>query len=277
MQSDAVETNHTAVFSITPEQSSVLRSWIEQQIGMVLPARQITLLDERVKHRLRHTGLDLVSYLRLIQQDAVELQQLTDHLVINETAFFRHPPSYDYVRQYLVKRQKPARLWSVGCSTGEETWSLAMLAHAAWPHGNQILGTDISQQALKVAQSGRYAARQAEAIPVDLREPYVQWLPSASRFKQEWQVADSLRPSVQFQKFNLVEIAKAPFRELDVIFCQNVLIYFRQFDRRDILDALAQRLTIGGVLVLGVGELSNWQHDKMRRINQTDILAYERI
>ena len=74
-----------------------------------------------------------------------------------------------------------------------------------------------------------------------------------------------------------MDSADVPFRKLQVIFCQNVLIYFRQFDRRDILDALVQRLDWGGLLVLGPGEMADWDHPAMRRVKHAGTLAYERV
>jgi len=82
---------------------------------------------------------------------------------------------------------------------------------------------------------------------------------------------------VSFYRFNLMDVATAPFRRLDVIFCQNVLIYFKKFDRRDILEALVQRLELGGILVLGPGEMLDWQHPQMRRVDHSGTLAFERV
>jgi chemotaxis methyl-accepting protein methylase len=134
------------------------------------------------------------------------------------------------------------------------------------------MATDISNQALAIARQRIYPKRKAEVIPAGLRNRYGRDLPDG-----HWQVSATLAVNVSFQIFNLMDISSAPFRRLDVIFCQNVLIYFRKFDRRDILDALVQRLELGGILVLGPGEMADWSHPQVKRIDHAGTLAFERI
>ncbi|MEC7120945.1 MAG: CheR family methyltransferase, partial [Pseudomonadota bacterium] len=136
----------------------------------------------------------------------------------------------------------------------------------------KVMATDISEQALQPARLGIYPARRFEMIPEVMRERFGVRLASG-----DWQIHPTLASQVSFQVFNLMDVSTAPFRKLDVVFCQNVLIYFRKFDRRDILDALVQRLTLGGLLVLGPGEMSDWRHPQMRRVDYSGTLAFERI
>ena len=267
------------------EQSALWHSLIESRIGMVLPEIQRSLFERRVRERMKLCGLDVMSYYHLVQVHSSEWQQLVEDLVVHETAFFRHLPSYELVEQRLPFFEQEVHIWSVGCSTGEETWSLAMLADTHAQHGFSIMASDISESVLSVARKGLYSWRKSEKIPVIYRE-YCVALPStplksvvhaASMTNQDWHISDRLRERVFFHRFNLMDSADAPFRKLQIIFCQNVLIYFRQFDRRDILDALVQRLDLGGLLVLGPGEMADWDHPAMKRVKYAGTLAYERV
>ncbi len=267
------------------EQSALWHSLIESRIGMILPEIQRSLFERRVRERMKLCGLDVMSYYHLVQVHSSEWQQLVEDLVVHETAFFRHLPSFELLEQRLPLFKSAVHIWSVGCSTGEETWSLAMLAHSHAQHGFSIMASDISESVLNVARKGLYSWRKAEKIPAVYRE-YCVALPvghskhavhAASMTTQDWQVSDGLRERVFFHRFNLMDSADVPFRKLQVIFCQNVLIYFRQFDRRDILDALVQRLDWGGLLVLGPGEMADWDHPAMKRVKHAGTLAYERV
>ncbi|MDE2421909.1 MAG: protein-glutamate O-methyltransferase CheR [Gammaproteobacteria bacterium] len=267
------------------EQSALWHSLIESRIGMVLPEIQRSLFERRVRERMRLCGLDVMSYYHLVQVHSLEWQQLVEDLVVHETAFFRHLPSYELLEQRLPHFGGAVHIWSVGCSTGEETWSLAMLADAHAQHGFSIMASDISESVLNIARKGLYSWRKAEKIPAKYRE-YCIALPklqtkstvhASSMTTQDWHIGDYLRERVFFHRFNLMDTSSAPFRKLQIIFCQNVLIYFRQFDRRDILDALVQRLDLGGLLVLGPGEMADWDHPAMKRVKYAGTLAYERV
>ncbi|AXI03356.1 CheR family methyltransferase [Aquirhabdus parva] len=267
------------------EQYALWRSLIESRIGMVLPDIQRGLFELRVGDRMRICDLSSASYYQYVQTSAVEWQRLVEDLVVHETAFFRHLPSFELLEQRLPLFKGVVHIWSVGCATGEETWSLAMLAEAHVTQGYSVMASDISDAALATAQVGRYSWRKSERIPLLYRQFCVA-LPESTQAsvahlfaltRQDWQVSDVLREHVFFHRLNLMDSGQVPFRRLQVIFCQNVLIYFRQFDRRDILDALVQRLEIGGLLVLGPGEMADWDHPAMMRIKHAGTLAYERI
>lgn len=261
-----------AKVGMSAEQSALWRSLIQSKLGMVLPVLQHQLFERRVLDRMAVCQLDMSNYYQRVRQDLVEWQRLAEALVVHETAFFRHPPSYELVARHLSHLNRDVSLWSVGCSTGEEAWSLAMTARRHALKSFKIMATDISEQALSTARRGIYAPRRFDQIPDSLRERF-----SISLSTHESQVHPTLMSQVSFYRFNLMDLSTAPFRRLDVIFCQNVLIYFKKFDRRDILDALVQRLELGGILVLGPGEMLDWLHPHMRRINHSGTLAFERV
>lgn len=232
---------------------------LEARTGVVISEQRRAFLQTNLSARMRELGVtDYASYYRQVTdgpRGAVEWSTLLDRLTVQETRFFRHLPSFEVLSQYLQERLaaglgKPWELWSVGCSSGEEPYSLAIqaaevLQGSELPEHFAVTGTDISQGALGKAREACYSARRLEQVNDELRERY--FLAQADgRFK----VVPSLAARVCCAKLNVLELAKAPMSGMDVIFCQNLLIYFRRWRRRDILNRLAESLAPGGLLVV---------------------------
>jgi type IV pilus assembly protein PilK len=258
---------------------------LEARTGVVISEQRRAFLQTNLSARMRELGVtDYASYYRQVTdgpRGAVEWSTLLDRLTVQETRFFRHPPSFEVLAQYLQERlaaglTRPWELWSVGCSSGEEPYSLAILAAEALqgsesPEHFAVTGTDISQGALSKAREGSYSARRLEQVNGELRERY--FLAQADgRFK----VVPSLAARVCCAKLNVLELATAPMSGMDVIFCQNLLIYFRRWRRRDILNRLAESLAPGGLLVVGVGEVAGWQHPALVPVADERVLAFTR-
>ncbi len=247
------------------------RTLIEMRTGMVLPERQHSLFEQRILSFMNKHHLNEESYYQLVCKDKLEWQSLAESLMVHETSFFRHMPSFELVEQYLNQANKAVKIWSVGCSTGEEAWSLAMLADRFSLYGYEVLATDISHQVLMQAKQGLYPLRKSMQVPVRFRS-YGEDAGSG-----QWKISDKLHAHVLFRPYNLINVVGLPFRKLDIVFCHNVLIYFKKFERRDILNALVQCLGEGGMLVLGPGEVLEWKHPQLRKIEKSGILAYEKI
>lgn len=248
------------------------RTLIEMRTGMVLPERQHSLFEQRILSLMSKRRLSEESYYQLVCQNKLEWQCLAEALMVHETSFFRHAPSFDLVEQYLLNSNKPVKLWSAGCSTGEEAWSLAMMADRFSLYGYEVLATDISHQALMQAKQGIYPLRKSLQVPARFRDSY-----GSALNDNQWAVDDKLRAHVFFRAYNLIDVLGVPFRKLDIIFCHNVLIYFKKFERRDILNALVQCLGNGGMLVLGPGEVLEWKHPQLQKIEKPGVLAYEKV
>lgn len=265
------------------------REWqalLEERSGMVVSEQRRSFLQANLSARMREIGAaDYASYYSQVTagaRGAVEWSMLMDRLTIQETRFFRHPPSFtllsDYIRQRQASRDasRPWALWSVGCSSGEETYSLAICAAEALAASvgqtcYGVTGTDISLSALERSRVGIYGARRMEQVEPELRERYFQTLPD-----ERFQVVTSLAARVCFARLNVLELAGAPMSDMDVIFCQNLLIYFRRWRRREILNRLAERLVPGGLLVIGVGEVAGWQHPELVPVADSEVLAFTR-
>lgn len=262
------------------------RTLLEERSGMVVNEQRRAFLQANLSSRMREVGVaDYASYYRQVTdgpRGAVEWSSLMDRLTVQETRFFRHPPSFALLSSYMQQRcalrndAQPWSLWSVGCASGEETYSLAICAaEALIRSGGEaqygVIGTDISLSALTRSRDGFYSPRRLEQLDSTLRERYFQLLPD-----DRFQVLPSLAARVCFARLNVLELAGAPMSNMDVIFCQNLLIYFRRWRRREILNRLAERLAPGGLLVIGAGEVVGWQHPEMVPVADSQVLAFTR-
>jgi type IV pilus assembly protein PilK len=134
-----------------------------------------------------------------------------------------------------------------------------------------VTGTDISLNVLNKARDATYVARKLEQMDSDLCERYF-----LAQDDGRYQVVPDLAARVCVARLNVLELAKAPQSGMDVIFCQNLLIYFRRWRRREILNRLAERLAPGGMLVVGVGEVVGWQHPDLVPVADERVLAFTR-
>ncbi|MDF1780686.1 MAG: protein-glutamate O-methyltransferase CheR [Alcanivoracaceae bacterium] len=271
------------------EQFELWQALLEERTGMTLSQERKTFLETSLSIRMRELAITDYEtfYEQLVagstESKAMEWSVLVDRLTVQETSFFRHAGSYALVEEYVqgfianAKSGESLDVWSVGCSTGEEPYSLGMLISEQYKQQNiakayfGITATDISLPTLGKARRGVYAARKVEHVDPRLREEYFQRLND-----REYQVADSLRDRVCFARLNVMDLARAPMQDMDIIFCQNMLIYFRRWRKKQIVTRLAERLSVGGLLVLGPGEVTDFHHPDLERVPFADSLAFRR-
>jgi chemotaxis protein methyltransferase CheR len=220
-------------------------------------------MERRLLPRLEALGLtDFISYHRFLRLDprgASELDFAIEALATNETYFFREKPQLqafsDEILPLLEEQNrsgKRLRIWSAGCSTGEEPYTLAILIlesgrFQGWDV--QVLGTDISRKVLASARRAEYGPSAMRAMPAGYLERY--FAPAGARH----QLKEEVRSLVTFGHLNLVEPEAGPLvPRQDAIFCRNVLIYFDMAARRRVLDLFHARLHDGGYLLLGHSE-----------------------
>ncbi|MFE8070192.1 protein-glutamate O-methyltransferase CheR [Marinobacteraceae bacterium S3BR75-40.1] len=265
------------------------RQWqelLETRTGMTLSPERRSFLQANLGIRMREVGCDSYQayYEKVVSgpEAVVEWATLVDRLTVQETRFFRDPDAFKLVSDFVQSRsrerlkEKPIEAWSVGCATGEEAYTLAILIQASLDeHGIAgyfgITGTDISQPALVKARKGLYNARKLVTTDESLQSRYF-----VRHDNNTFEVSPELREHVCFSRLNILELQKAPMHGMDIIFCQNVLIYFRRWRRREIANRLAERLAPGGILVLGQGELTDWHHPELQRLPSENVLAWIR-
>lgn len=266
------------------------RQWqalLEERTGVCVSDQRKTFLQTSLRARMREQQMDdYQAYYDYVTQGplgAIEWSALIERLTVRETSFMRHRASFDCVAQYLLGRLSrpgkhvPLQLWSVGCASGEEAYSLAIVVEQALLDTRSskrdygIWATDISLQALEQGRTAQYPTGRLGGLTPAERNT---WLTDTPEGRHE--VLPSLRERVCFSRMNILELAQAPLRDLDIIFCQNLLIYFRRWRRRDLLNLLAKRLAPGGMLVVGLGEIVDWNNPLLERVPDDRVQAYVR-
>jgi chemotaxis protein methyltransferase CheR len=222
---------------------------------------------------------DFGEYLDVVRSDASggELTSMLDALCTNLTGFFREPAHFAYLAEHVVpacaKRStsnRRLRIWSAGCSTGEEPYSIAMAALGAaidpsgWDIG--VLATDLSTKALLTAKKGVYSADRVEAVPAYLRARCFDLV--QRRPEKLYRVGQEVRDLIHFARMNLTGPwpMEGPF---DVIFCRNVMIYFEPETERQLVERFWQLLAPGGLLMIGHSESLATLRDRFRYVQPT--------
>lgn len=261
---------------------------LRERTGMAMPRERKSFLVTGVGMRMRELGYtDYQSYYDYLTSGLagnIEWTALVDRLTVHETRFFRDPRAVAFVAEHClpvmaerIRAGEHAQIWSAGCATGEEAFTLAMLADDYLTRERVsarfgVIGTDISLYSLATAKQGSYPDRRLTQIPPTYRARYTVPLPDG-RFR----MTDELRRRVCFAQFNILDASCTPPGSMDLVYCQNVLIYFDRETRARILDGLVRPLRPGGMLVLGAGEMVGWEHPQMVRAGSTDVLAFQRV
>lgn len=279
---------------LTDEQYAKWSELLELRTGMTLLPHMRSHVQAQLGIRMRELECsDIEEYFKKVSnklEGMGEWRLLIDRLMVKETSFFRHLSSYSLLQNYIRERYQQGLLsqhdsvsdisidvWSVGCSTGEEPYSLAIALTECFKDLDitpyySVTGTDISGPALKKAREGVYKKARLDNMDPLLVERYFQ-----ESGKGLMQVAEVLRKRTCFNKCNIQELARLPLVPMDVIYCQNVLIYFRRWRRREILDQLVTRLKPGGILIIAPGEITEWQNPNVRPLNKNNTQAYQRL
>ena len=240
----------------------LLRDAIYKRTGMWFADNSKYLLQKRLSPRARELNFDsFQKYFYFLQYDPraeSEFDQIYDLVTTNETYFFREPAQLTAFTEEIVpdiltrKPVKKVRIWSAGCSSGEEPYSLAiLLAEAGW-YGKaefEIFASDINQQVLAKARKGTYRENAFRATDPTMREKYF------TREAEAWRIRDEVRNRVSFGRLNLYDESRVSLLgHLDVVFCRNVIIYFDDASKRIVVTNFYNRLVEGGYLLLGHSE-----------------------
>ncbi|HEU4522599.1 MAG TPA: protein-glutamate O-methyltransferase CheR [Thermoanaerobaculia bacterium] len=241
----------------------LLRDQIYKRSGIWFNDTSKYLLQKRLSPRARELNFDsFQKYFYFLQYDPradAEFDQIFDLVTTNETYFFREPAQLaafteEIVPELLGKRAlKRVRIWSAGCSSGEEPYSIAMLLQErGWfdKASFEIFGSDLNQAVLQRARRGAYRENAFRSMPPGLRDKYFTREADGS-----WKIADEIRNRVSFGRLNIYDQGRvALLGSLDVIFCRNVIIYFDDASKKVVINSFYNRLVEGGYLLLGHSE-----------------------
>ncbi|GAA0729547.1 CheR family methyltransferase [Sphingomonas japonica] len=248
--------------------TNLIAALLEARTGQQIGANRVWRIESALKPLMRQQGIDTIDLLAaaLTTRSGGSLaDRVVEALLNQETSFFRDAGVLEQAIEAVLKRLDAApfvrpRIWSVGCSTGQEALSLAMLLDERTPAAAprvEIIASDVSQRALDRARAGRYSQFEIQrGLPV---RRMLQWFDAVG---EEWTAKPGLVSRIQYRRHNLVT-EPPPGGRFDLILCRNVLFYFSPAVRRGVFEQLAGALRPGGLLVLGAGETVIGQTERL--------------
>lgn len=272
--------------AITPEDFQAFREFFYRKTGIQFEGSKRYFVDKRLIERVRATGsVSFRNYFMLLrfQSSGEELQTLTNLMTVNETYFFRE----EYQFKCLVRSMLPEiiaskapgtllRIWCIPSSSGEEPYSIALYVTEFWSDIDkwdvQLISSDIDTDMLNKARAGRYAARSVQNVPLDVLR---------KKFKKtrdgEYLIDEVYRQSVEFTRVNLNEPTDTKnYRDFDIIFCRNLLIYFDDHSRRKAAEVFFDALLPGGFICLGHSESMSRITSTFRVRKFPDAIVYQK-
>jgi len=271
-----------------PEMSHALfgkfGAFIQEELGIKMPEVKKTMLQARLQRRMRVLGIGrfeaYYDYVFSPEGRDKELHHLLDVVTTNKTDFYREPRHYDVLVQKVLPDllqcsgagvRRPLKVWSAGCSTGAEPYTLTMVlsefGEKVEGYKFQILATDISTQVLQKAVNAVYDERDADPIPHAVKKKYL--LRSKDRIKPRIRIVPELRRMVQFKRLNLMASDYGMNESMDIILCRNVIIYFDRATQFGVLSRLCRCLKPNGYLFMGHSETLNGFELPLRQVAAT--------
>jgi len=246
---------------LTDKEFSKFQQFMMAEAGVSLPAGKQSLVAGRLMKRLRYYGLkNFNDYLLLIdgRGNEQERQETIDLLTTHETYFFREDAHFNFLSEVVSASftNKPLRIWSAACSTGQEPYSISMILSefkreaSSW----ELLASDISESSLAEAKRGIYLDKQMQSLPNTYLKKYC--LKGVRSQEGKYTVTKALRNKIDFRKINLNE-GFSKVGRFDFIFLRNVMIYFDLETKRKIVKKLVKQLNPGGYLLVGHSETLN--------------------
>ncbi len=260
-------------------QFEIFRDFAKRYAGINIADFKKSMVSRRVRTRLKALKIETFeAYCKILRgpERDRELQQLINALTTNKTEFFREPHHFHHLAERGLKllpmqtcRSKQLRIWSAGCSTGEEAYSIAMTLAPAFSvpaNGSyRILATDIDTQVLAHASAGSYHVSSLGSVPLSQRDRY---FTSSPGNPTQYAVIPPIRDRILFQKLNLHDPWPMKGR-FDVVFCRNVVIYFDKETQKRLFERFADILEMGGLLYCGHSESLHGVSSRFKAIGQS--------
>ncbi|MCP4522007.1 MAG: chemotaxis protein CheR [Cytophagales bacterium] len=258
-----------------------LSKFIYDNYGIKMPDNKQIMLEGRLHKRLKVNNIPtLDEYCDFVFSEKgqqIELIHMIDVVTTNKTDFFREPHHFDFLKKYLDTYTPPLlKIWSAGCSSGEEPYTLSMVLQEYKQTRPQfdfsILATDLSTRILKQAITAVYSEKTVEVIPLALKQKYL--LKSKDRKNPTVRINKILRQKISFQRINFMDKEYAVVGDFDVVFCRNVLIYFDKQTQESVINKLCSKLKPNGFLFLGHSESISGLNVPLKQLEPT---VYQKI
>jgi chemotaxis protein methyltransferase CheR len=251
---------------MTDNEFNRLSSYIFDQSGIKLPPVKKIMLQSRLQKRLRQLNItsfkEYADYVFSDEGQKNEIIHMLDVVSTNKTDFFREPVHFDFLNSnvlpefYEKNQTKNFKVWSAGCSSGEEPYTIAITLNDFKQKNNQfnysIIGTDISTQILQKAALAVYKDDRIANIPLEMKRKY--FLRSRDKVRRNVRVIRDLRSKVSYSRLNFMDDTYNVSENFDVIFCRNVLIYFNRETQEKVINKLCRNLKTDGYLFIGHSE-----------------------
>lgn len=263
------------MYTITKSEFNKLTKYIKKYYGIHIKEEKLSLVTGRLSNELIKYKIDNFSdYYSYVISDVTgeAARELINKITTNHTYFMRESDHFDYFRQiilpYLRKtvKEKDLRIWSAGCSTGEEAYTLAMILDenlgeekVLWD--SKVLATDICSEALKKAAEGIYGNEEIKILPVLWRQHYFERYDN-----QNVIICPKLKKEIIFRKLNFMDRSFPFKKKFHVIFCRNVMIYFDNNTKCELVNKFYDQLEDGGYLFIGHSEALNREKTKFKYI-----------
>jgi chemotaxis protein methyltransferase CheR len=266
---------------LTPREFRLFQALIQREAGIHLSDAKKVLVEGRLARRLRELQVDFAEYYVLVETDPQERVRMLDCICTNETHFFREPRQFEFLESHVFPewraraesgaRARRIRVWSAGCSTGEEPYSVAMAFLASFPPSSaweiEITATDLSTRVLDRAQAAVWPIDKAKEIPEAHLKAFM--LRGTGPEEGRMKAGPLVRSVVHFQRLNL---NAEPFTfggRFDLVLCRNVLIYFDALSKARVVGRLLDRMERHGYLFLGHAETVTGLSARTRTVGPT--------
>ena len=272
--------------SIADDEFRKFRDFFYRQTGMYFDDSKRYFVDKRLSERIAATGSETFrSYFMLLRYDGdrAEMQRLVNAMTVNETYFLREEYQFRCMARHLMSElvatntpNRPLRIWSLPCSSGEEPYSIAIYLLEHWPglatHDVEIVGSDIDTEMLRRAQAGIYRKRALQNLSAAQLARHFTRLPNG-----DYQISADLRQAIRFSRVNLSDAREtSQYRDFDRIFCRNLLIYFDDTSRASAAQTIYDALRPGGFVCLGHSESMSRMSTLFAARKFPDAIVYQR-
>lgn len=262
------------MISLSQQEFLLLADYVYKYYGIDLKQKKHLIASRLHSHLVEEGFVSFTAFYKHLLQDASgeTITAMLDRITTNHTYFMRERQHFDFFKDQVLPelqskvKNRDLRIWSAGCSSGEEAYTLAMiindffgLQQGAWD--TRILATDISARALQKARRGVYTVGEIKVLPASWKLDYFRVIDRNSA-----RIVDKIKRQVIFRRFNLME-KRYPFKQqFHVIFCRNVMIYFDALTRRELVQRFYDFIVDGGYLFIGQAESIKRDHDRFRYV-----------
>lgn len=273
---------YSEVALLSPKLFDLFKNLLFEEAGIALTEQKRLMLSVRIAKRLKALGIkkyeSYIDYIETSPSRREEIRLLLNVVTTNKTDFFREDYHFDYLRKTilpecdprLVEQNAPLRIWSAGCSTGEEPYTLAFVLNDFFggrPNRFQIPATDISTDVLKKAIRAIYPSDDVKPIPTYYRNKYM--VKGRGEWEGYWRISPAIRRTVQFGRLNFNDDNYRIAEQMNIIFCRNVIIYFSMETKTRVMKKIGDQLFPRGYLFIGHSETLNNINNEFEPVSRT--------